>query len=102
MKAMVGFTVVALGLMAGSLNGASAKEFNQRPHLDPGSQAKVNSVIASGRRWRSAETNIFGRITNQGCGGLTIGDSRDPKDSKRPPREVIIVARDIINISKNC
>ena len=99
MKAMVGFTVVALGLMAGSLSGASAKEFNQRPHLDPGSQAKVNSVIASGWRWRSAETKIFRRITNQGCGGLTIGDFTD---SKRPPREVIIVARDIINISKNC
>ncbi len=99
MKAMVGFTVVAFGLMAGSLSGASAKEFNQRPHLDPGSQAKVNSVIASGRRTRSVETKIFGRITNLGCGGLTIGDFTD---SKRPPREIIIVARDIINISKNC
>ena len=99
MKTMVAFTAIALGLMAGSLNGASAKEFNQRPHLDPGSQAKVNSVIAGGWRKRSAGPKNFGRITNEGCGGLTVGDS---SDSKRPPREVIIVVREIINISKNC
>ena len=99
MKTMAGFAVITLGLIFGSLNSASGKEFNQRPHLDPGSQAKVNSVIADGRRKRSPVNKNFGRITNQGCGGLTVGDF---SNSKRPPREVIIVARDIINISKNC
>ena len=99
MKTMASFTVITLGLMLGSLNSASATEFNQRPHLDPGSQAKVNAVIADGRRKRSASHKNFGRITNQGCGGLTVGDF---SDSKRPPREVIIVARDIINVSRNC
>lgn len=99
MKIMLGLTAVAMGLMIGSLNHASAKEFNQRPHLDPGSQAKVNSVIANGHRMRGVGANNFGRITNQGCGGLSIGDVGE---STRAPRELIIVARDIININTNC
>ena len=99
MKTMLGLTAVALGLMIGSLNGATAKEYNQRPHLDPGSQSKVNSVIANGYRMRGTAGKKFGRITNQGCGGLTVGAVGD---SARPPREIIIVARDIINVNTNC
>jgi hypothetical protein len=90
---------MTLGLILGSLTGVSAKEINIRPHLDPGSQAKVNSVIASGQSKRNTNPESFGRITNDGCSDLIIGDF---SDSKRPPREVIIVARDIINVNRNC
>ena len=99
MKIMLGLSAVALGLMIGSTNVVSAKEFNQRPHLDPGSQAKVSSVLAQGFRMRGTARKNFGRITNHGCGGLNVGVV---SDSTRPPREIIIVARDIINVNTNC
>ncbi len=99
MKTTFGLSLVALGLLIGSVNGVTAKEYNKRPHLDPGSQAKVNSVIASGYRIRGEARRNFGRISNEGCGGITIGAV---PDSTRPPREVIIVARDIINVNTNC
>jgi hypothetical protein len=99
MKIVTGFAAIALVMMIGATNGVSAKEYNKRPHLDPGSQAKVNSVIAKGRRMRGTDGGNFRRITNQGCGGLTVGAIGD---TARPPREVIIVARDIININTNC
>lgn len=99
MKTMASFTVIAAGLIFASLSGVSAKEINQRPHLDPGSQAKVNSVMAGARRKRGTDHENFRRTVNTGCGGLTVGDF---SDSRRPPREIIIVARDIINVSRNC
>ena len=92
-------TVLTIGAMLGSLSGVSAKEYNQRPHLDPGSQSKVNSVIASNRKKEVFDSSRFGRITNDGCGDLNIGTV---SDSKRPPREIIIVAREIINVNRNC
>lgn len=99
MKLMIGVSAVALSLLIGSFSGVTAKEYNKRTHLDPGSQAKVNSVIASGYRIRGTTQRNFGRITNQGCGGINIGPT---PESGRPPREVIIVARDIINVNTNC
>jgi len=93
-------SLLALGLILGFLTGPSAKEINQRQHLEPGRHAMVNKVIASGRKKREFDTTNFGRITNEGCGDLNIGPAES--DSKRPPREVIIVARDIINVNYNC
>jgi len=96
---MKNLAVLTIGLVLGSLVQASAKEYNQRPHLAPGSQAKVNAVIAEGRRQSASEPGNFGRIRNDGCSDLNIGTV---SDSKRPPREVIIVAREIINVNRNC
>ena len=95
----VGLASLTFGLMLGTLSSVSAKEINIRPHLDPGAQAKVNSVIASGLRKRSKNSDRFKRITNDGCSDLVVGDF---SDSERPPREVIIIARDIINVNQNC
>ncbi len=100
MKTTVTLSILAIGLILGSLADASAKEINQRQHLEPGLQAKVNSVIASGRRKRDFDPAKFGRITNEGCSDLIVGPAES--NSRRPPREVIIVARDIINVNRNC
>jgi len=99
MKTFAAFLVLSTGLTLASAAGVSAKEYNKRPHLDPGSQAKVSSVIASGLKDRSSGTGTSGDITNTGCGGLQVGPT---ETSGRPPREVIIVAKDIINVTKNC
>ena len=99
MKIFAILTAVSMSLVLVSLADVSAKEYNQRSHLDPGSQAKVNAVIASGRRGGTSDTSPNSRITNEGCGELKIGNLNE---SGRQPREVIIVARDIINVAGNC
>jgi hypothetical protein len=100
MKTLAAFLVLSTGLAFVSAAGVSAKEYNKRPHLDPGSQAKVNAVIASGIKDRPFGVDPSGGdITNTGCGGLQVGPT---ETSGRPPREVIIVAKDIINVTKNC
>lgn len=100
MKTIAAFLVLSISLGLGSPAAVFAKEYNKRDHLDPGSQAKVNAVIASGLKDKpfGADTS-GGDVTNSGCGGLKVGNLNN---SGRPPREVIIVARDIINVSKNC
>jgi len=91
--------VLAMSLVFASQAGVSAKEYNQRPHLDPGSQAKVNSVIAGNLKDRTSDTDQSDSSINNSCGDLKIGNV---DDSKRPPREIIIVAKDIINVGSNC
>lgn len=98
MKTLAAFLITSVSLALVTSAGVSAKEYNQRTHLDPGSQAKVNSVIASSLKDRPFGTDTS-RHTTSGCGGLKIGNL---DNSGRPPREVIIVARDIINVGKNC
>ena len=96
------FTILAamaMGLMLAATGGVSGKEYNKRPHLDPGSQSKVNAVIASGRKDQTSKFGDNGRITNEGCGNLNVGQNNL---SKRPAREIIIVARDIINVGGKC
>lgn len=77
----------------------AAREYNERPHLDPATSAKVNRVIAES--WRTsghgAESHVNVRSGNR-CGSQVIGDVSD----KEAPREMIIVAKDIININNNC
>jgi hypothetical protein len=100
MKTLAAFLVLSIGLLLVPAAGVSAKEYNKRAHLDPGSQAKVNSVIAKSRQEKPFGVDPSGGdITNTGCGGLQVGPT---ETSGRPPREVIIVAKDIINVTKNC
>ncbi len=48
MKTRTILTILTIGLIFGSLTGISAKEINQRPHLEPGAHARAMSVIAGG------------------------------------------------------
>lgn len=99
MKTLIKLTAISAIVLLANGAAVSAKEYNQRPHLDPGSQSKVNSVIASGRADKTSKFGQNGRITNKGCGNLNIGQNNL---SKRPTREIIIVARDIINVGGKC
>jgi len=99
MKSFAAYLVLLMSFALASPAGVLAKEYNKRTHLDPGSQAKVNAVIAIGLKDRPFGADTSGGTTNSGCGGLKVGNL---DNSGRPPREVIIVARDIINVSKNC
>lgn len=99
MKISNAFLALSLSVVLASLSGVSAKEYNKRDHIDPGSQAKVNAAIANGLKDRPFNADTSNKTSTGGCGGLKIGNLNN---SGRPPREVIIVARDIINVSRNC
>ena len=90
-------TVVALGMLS---QLAQAGDYNQRPHLEPGMNAKVNRVIAKSWLERGKGKESFENVhSGKGCGNQVVGDF---SNLKNPPREVIIVAQDIININQNC
>jgi hypothetical protein len=79
---------------------AGANDYNKRPHLDPRSNAKVNRYIAKSWLERGKGKESFENVrSGQGCGNQIIGDF---SNMKNPPREVIIVADEIININQNC
>jgi hypothetical protein len=79
---------------------AHAEEYNQRPHMDPSLNAKVSRAIAkSWQRHKKGRGSIGSDRTSDGCGDQIVGDF---SGTNRRPREVIIVARDIIQINQNC
>ncbi len=99
MKSFAAYLVLLTIFALASPTGLLAKEYNQRTHLDPGTQAKINKVTASSLQEQPFGADTSSGTSNGGCGGLKIGNL---DKSGKPPREVIIVARDIINVSKNC
>jgi len=77
-----------------------AGEYNKRPHLKPSIQAKVNRAIAMSWRHRGKGKQSFKHVrSGEGCGDQIIGDF---SGSRTSPREVTIVAQDVIYINQNC
>jgi hypothetical protein len=99
MKNVFGFLILSICFSLASPSYVLAKQYNKRDHLDPGSQAKVSKVIASAHKDNPFGIDTSGDTAKTGCGDVKVGNL---DNSGRPPREVIIVARDIINVSKNC
>ena len=89
-----------LAILAATPGSVSADDYNQRPHLEPSMNAKVNRVIAKSWVDRNRGKESFEQVrSGKGCGNQVVGDF---SNMKNPPREVIIVADDIININQNC
>lgn len=84
------FALVALGLSAQVLPAAHAGALDGLTALQ---KAKVARTIASSRP--SARSG-----PRSECGSVVIGSGHG--NAKRAPKEIIIVARDIININRNC
>lgn len=99
MKNVFGFLILSICFSLASPAFVVAKEYNKRDHLDPGSQAKVNKVIAAAHKDNPFGIDASGDAVKSGCGDVKVGNLNN---SGRPPRDVIIVARDIINVSNNC
>jgi len=110
------FTVFALaGLVTlGAATGqTTAKEYNQRPFLAPSESSKVQRVISSGRAMQGHQfglgegeegtSNPNASIVNTDCGKLSVGNVETTgRAGQRPPRENIVIAREIINAPINC
>lgn len=85
------FMLVALPL--------EASDYNQRPHLDPDTTARVNRFVAES--WREKSHRPWSRTHirwGTRCGDQIIGDLPDDEDTG----EVIIVKRSIFNINRDC
>lgn len=98
MKAI--FLTALVAVFTATALHVSAEEYNRRPHLDPNIRAKVNRAIAKSwlQRGHGAKSHI--RVgSGKSCGSQVIGDF---SNTKRKPREIIIVAKDVININQNC
>ncbi len=78
---------------------ADAQEINQRTHLAPAQASKLARVVAAGRRDAAAFASQRNSAQLSQCGSVTIGDF---SEQKRPPRDIVIVTGDIINVNRNC
>ena len=93
---------LALTVIAFTAAPASADQLNKRPHLAPDMRAKVNRVIARSWLERGRGADSFRQVgSGKSCGNQVIG-GQQPSKNGRPPRQTIIVAKDIININQNC
>lgn len=108
---LAGLALTGLLAVGATATPATAKEYNQRPFLAPGESAKVQRVISSGRAAQGhqfglgneAPRNPNASIVNTDCGRLAVGNVETTgRAGQRPPRENIVIAREIINAPVNC
>ncbi len=88
------FVIALAGSLTLAAASVSAKEFNQRPHLDSGSQSRVNSAFAKTFLTRGEARRLEQRSSD--CGNVSIGNV-DPGNGQAP-REIIVVAKNVINV----
>ena len=108
---------ILVTVVAGAASQAtSAKEYNQRPFLEPGQNSKVQRVITHGRTEKARQeqelkqqgvtttgSGMNKSIVNTGCGDLSFGNVRTTgRPGERLPRENIVVAKEVINAPINC
>jgi hypothetical protein len=98
-------------VLSATAHPVAAKEYNQRPFLAPGESAKVQRVISQGRAAQGHQFGLGGdsvggpnaSIVNTDCGKLSVGNvETSGRAGQRPPRENIVIAREIINAPINC
>ncbi len=92
---------LVIALILGSLSAAQGAQYNKRPHVGPGSRAKIDRVIAKGRSIDAAARigKIVDKTEKQAnskrkC-GQEIGGVIVDKDAGG--QKVVVVTRDIIN-----
>jgi len=95
----------ALALACGS-PFAFADGFNQPNHLNSAAQSKVNKALASGWSAGSKSVTAEGRnvvnIGSKKAGNCTvnIGTTQAAKPGQQAPKEVIVTAKEVINVCK--
>jgi len=89
---------------------AEAAEYNQRPFLGSGQNAKVQRAISGGRSTVGQQKGVGGNVINPNktvvntdCGKLSVGGVKTTgKPGERLPRENITVVKEVINAPTNC
>ena len=94
---------VAFGLglalsFAGGIGSAGAKELNQRDHLEPRFNAKIQKEIAKNwRRQGEMQNQDFTSGQQGGCGSQSVGNVFVPKGSRAPREVITVITGDVIN-----
>jgi hypothetical protein len=94
---------VAFGLglalsFAGGVGSAGAKELNQRTHLEPRFNAKIQKEIAKNwRRQGELQNQDFTNGQQNGCGSQSVGNVFVPKGSRAPREVITVITGDVIN-----
>lgn len=86
------------GLALSFAGGAGAKELNQRDHLEPRFNAKIQKEIAKNwRRQGELQNQDFTSGQQNGCGSQSVGNVFVPKGSRAPREVITVITGDVIN-----
>ena len=98
MTRQLAFALLAACVVLGTLPTAEARQYNQRPFLDPGGHSKIMTTVAKAKAFRGRE---FGPDSSEGT--PACGQERNGVivDRRADGQSVIVVTRDIVNTGGN-
>ncbi len=101
--------ILAVAGLLAIVNPACAKEYNQRQHLAPAQQAKIQGIIAWTTYMQAHTEDKYKPGELRPCEELNIGSTpqQDPynphsQPHQQTPEEQTIITGDIYNIDGNC
>jgi hypothetical protein len=101
MTRQIAFALLAAAVVLGTLPTAEARQYNQRPFLDPGGHSKIMTTIAKAKAFRGREFGPDG--SDSGDSTPACGQERNGVivDRRADGQSVIVVTRDIVNTGGN-
>jgi hypothetical protein len=104
MTRQIVFALLAAAVVLGTLPTAEARQYNQRPFLDPGGHSKIMTTVAKAKAFQGRE---FGPgssgSSDSGDSTPACGQERNGVivDRRADGQIVIAVTRDIVNAGGN-
>jgi hypothetical protein len=98
LRLLIASAFFGLGFALSFAGGAGARELNQRDHLEPRFNAKIQKEIA--RNWRrqgELQNQDFTRGQQNGCGSQSGGNVFVPRGSRAPREVITVITGDVIN-----
>jgi hypothetical protein len=97
-RLLIASIVLGLGFILSFAGGAVAKELNQRDHLEPRFNAKIQKEIAKNwRRQGELQNQDFTSGHQNGCGSQSVGNVFVPKGARAPREVITVITGDVIN-----
>ena len=97
-RLLIAGAAFGIGLALSFAGGADAKELNQRNHLEPRFNAKIQREIAKNwRRQGELQNQDFTSGQQNGCGSQSVGNVFVPKGSRAPREVITVITGDVIN-----
>jgi hypothetical protein len=97
-RIVIATAAFGLGLAVSFASSVGAKELNQRDHLEPRFNAKIQKEIAKNwRRQGELQNQDFTSGQQNGCGSQSVGNVFVPKGSRAPREVITVITGDVIN-----
>jgi hypothetical protein len=98
LRLLIASAFFGLGFALSFADGAGAKELNQRDHLEPRFNAKIQKEIAKNwRRQGELQNQDFTSGQQNGCGSQSVGNVFVPRGSRAPREVITVITGDVIN-----